>query len=115
MAAFDLKALVAKYDQENQIRVGRSILPLMVGRTSTDHFECRLAPVAFGLSSSQLKDSVDRMMHTLHLDEFASVTLDAQGKVALVIPASAMAPSHVQSNISTLLAETHQKASQLSI
>lgn len=54
-------------------------------------------------------------MKKMHLDHSASVTFDSQEKVAVVIKASDLRTSTVQTNIATMLGQIHQHAEQLGI
>ncbi len=115
MTGFNVRDFIARIDQEHETRVGRALLSLMRDFKSPEPFELHLAPHAFGIEPPQLMATVERLMKKMHLDHSASVTFDSQEKVAVVIKASDLRTSTVQTNIATMLGQIHQHAEQLGI
>jgi hypothetical protein len=115
MGEFNVKNFIDTLDQRIDTQVARTLLPLMQNRTSRDDFECILAPANVGSNATIVKHSVDRLMHRLVLDHFASVVVDRENKVAITIAAKELAASAVQTTIATELAKAHQQAEQLSL
>jgi hypothetical protein len=113
---FDITSFIAKIDQEHEIRVGRVLLSLMRDSKPENVFHTALSPHAMNIPSPlQLKAAADGIMKQIHLDQFASVTINQEGKVEIAIRASDLKFPAAQTSIATMLDQIHEHASQLGI